>query len=243
MKLLFKLFLLVGIAAYLVFAFITFPDLGSNAVCNDVRITIADSTQAGFITAAEAKQILHKAQLYPKGKLMDSVNNHSIEQALLKNTFIREVECYKSANGCFNILITQRLPLVRVLTETDDYYLDANGKIMPAGIYKANIVVATGSIEKSDRQSLLSIGAFLADEPFWNKQIEQINVQPDKNIELIPRVGEQIIFLGKATDLKRKFRNLKIFYERVMPEVGWNKYASLNLAYGNQVICKKHKAH
>ncbi len=243
MKLLLKLLILVGIAAYLVFAFIKFPATGSNVVCNAVRISIADSTQAGFITTDEVERILQRSGLYPKGKLIDSINNHLIEQALLKNTFIREAKCYKSANGCFNVLITRRLPLVRVLTEKDDYYVDADGNIMKAGQYKANIVVATGNIEKSDLPSLIGIGAFLANDPFWNNQVEQINVLPDKNIELVPRVGEQIIILGKATNLKKKFRNLKIFYERVMPEVGWNKYTALNLTYDNQVICKKHKAH
>ncbi len=242
MKLLLKLLVILGLAVYLGFAFAKFSGQGSSQKCDAVKVSIADSTHAGFITAEEVERLLHKAKLYPVGKLMDSIDNHAIEQALLKNAFIRDVECYKSAGGTFNVLVTQRLPLLRVLAENgDNYYIDANGKPMAPQHYKADLVVATGAIERKDLKSLVALGNFLYEDPFWSKQVEQIHILPNKEIEIIPRVGEQSIFIGEATNLKKKFRNLRVFYERVMPEVGWNKYSTLNIAYENQIVCTKNK--
>ena len=59
-------------------------------------------------------------------------------------------------------------------------------------------------------------------------------------MDLYPRVGKQIIRMGRIEDIETKFENLKLFYDKVMPVVGWNKYYELNIAFTNQVIGKKH---
>ncbi len=240
MKLLFRLLVLAGIITYLGFAFGKFTRQGDTLKCNAVRIIIADSLQPGFITSAEVDRILRSSHLYPVGKLMDSVSSHGIEQVLMRNAFIRDAECYKTANGCFNILISQRLPLVRVMTaEGEDFYIDTNGKPMHAKGYRASVPVATGTVGQAQLADLVALGNFLKENVFWEKQVQQINVLPEGDIEIIPRVGEQVIFLGKAENLRQKFDNLKLLYEHVMPEVGWNKYTAFNIAYENQVICTK----
>ena len=64
-------------------------------------------------------------------------------------------------------------------------------------------------------------------------------INPDKKADLYPRVGKQVIRFGRIEKVEKKFDNLKLFYDRVMPVVGWNKYRELNIAYTNQVIGKK----
>jgi cell division protein FtsQ len=64
-------------------------------------------------------------------------------------------------------------------------------------------------------------------------------VYVDKDLELIPRVGNHTIILGNVSDLQEKFNKLMIFYKEAMPKVGWNKYKTLNLKYKNQIVCKK----
>ena len=45
-------------------------------------------------------------------------------------------------------------------------------------------------------RDLYKFGVFLQ-RILWNAQIEQIHVLPGKNIELVPRVGDHLIYLGK----------------------------------------------
>jgi len=51
-------------------------------------------------------------------------------------------------------------------------------------------------------RSLYKFGVFLQNDKFWNAQIEQINVTPTREIELVPRVGDHVVFLGKIDNFE-----------------------------------------
>ena len=70
---------------------------------------------------------------------------------------------------------------------------------------------------------------------FWNAQIEQIHVLPGKNIELVPRVGDHLIYLGKIAGFEKKLKRVKAFYERGLNQVGWNKYSRISVEFDNQI--------
>lgn len=88
----------------------------------------------------------------------------------------------------------------------------------------------------------------------WRNQIEQINVLQDRGIELVPRVGNHIIYLGNLPEsnvteerennivefVNKKMTRLEDFYKYGLSQAGWNKYSYINLEFDNQIICKKH---
>jgi cell division protein FtsQ len=80
---------------------------------------------------------------------------------------------------------------------------------------------------------------FVIDDDFWNAQITQVYVNGPNDIELIPRVGSQVILIGNLDDFEKKLEKLKLFYEKALPAEGWNKYKKINLKYSNQIICTK----
>lgn len=241
MKTALKLLLLVALIAYLGFAFVHFTQKENKTVCAGVNYSIADSTHAGFITGAEADRILRVSGLYPVGRQMERINSIEIENALRKNSFIDSVSVYKSPDGRLNILIQQRLPLMRVVTAAgEDYYLDNRGHFMNPQGYVADLPVATGEITPDfARTQLVRMGNFLHDDAFWNDQIEQINVMKKGRMQLVPRVGNHIIEFGTADSISTKFRNLYTFYEKVLPEVGWNKYSEISVEHVSQIVGRK----
>lgn len=243
MKTAIKLLLLAGLVIYLAFAFISFTRQGDRTTCRQVNFTIADSAHAGFITREEADRLLRESGLYPVGQRMDRIDMLAIERALRKNSFIDSVSCYKSPNGTVNVLIQQRLPLLRVMADNgDQYYLDTKGNQMNPQGYVADLAVATGQITRPfARKQLLAMGRFLREDPFWDNQIEQINVLPGGRLQLVPRVGNQLIDFGTADSIPQKFRNLYAFYEKVLPQVGWNKYSEISVEYVSQIIARKAK--
>ena len=96
----------------------------------------------------------------------------------------------------------------------ENYYMDEAGELIPHSNYTANVIVATGSVTQDyARRYLVPFGVMLRDDPFWNHQIQQINVLTDGGIELSPRVGDHLIFLGHPDDLDRKLSRLKRFYD------------------------------
>ena len=240
-----QVLLVVGALGYLAFALFDLSGRGTQDVCNTVEIRIMDSSRAGFITREEVERVLGDAKVGLVGQRLDDINSEAVQHTLLKNPFISEATCYKTPDGRFNILVSQRLPLMRVMAANgDDYYIDASGRAMKPMGYSADLPVATGRITKTfARDTLLRLGLFLRDNDFWNDQIEQADVRADGSVDLVPRVGNGLVHLGTLDDLDVKFRNLRALYDKVLPTVGWNKYALINVEHTNQIICKKNKKH
>jgi cell division protein FtsQ len=234
----------IAIGVYLVLAITAFnrPD-ELNDVCSEVKINIKDGIVKGFLNADEVKLQLQRAHLYPLGELMTQVKIRSIEELLEQNPFVENAECYKTQTGRVFITLTQRLPVIHIKADNgDDYYVDEHGNIMPNTQYVSDLVIATGNIQKKYAQStLMRIGNFLLQHPLWRSQIEQINVLYDGSIEMVPRVGDHIVYLGQPTNLQQKLTRLEKFYRYGLSQAGWNKYSYINLEFSNQIICKKRK--
>jgi cell division protein FtsQ len=69
--------------------------------------------------------------------------------------------------------------------------------------------------------------------------VEQINVTDEGDLELVPRVGDHILFLGKPVRIEEKLNRIRTFYTKGLSRVGWNKYSRISVEFENQVICKR----
>lgn len=247
---------LIGI--YLLLAFIRFnkPD-ETTKVCTKVTIDIQDETTNGFINTQEIKHRLEINKLYPLEKPIRYVDARKIEEMLKASPFVKTAECFKTQDGHVCILLTQRMPVVRIkAVQGDDYYVDDNDCIMPNSHYTSDLIIATGHISKWFAMNYISpVSKAIMGDDLWRNQIEQINVLPDRSIELVPRVGEQIINLGQLPESKyknerrklvndfinKKLTRLENFYKYGLSQAGWNKYSYINLEFDNQIICKRKK--
>lgn len=231
------------IMTYMVYAmlFLSHPD--EEEICEDVEMIVNQDVNTLFFNKKDVEDLLKKAQVYPKGMLMKDVNTKKIEEVVRENEFVSEVECYKSAKGKLYVKVKQRVPVVFVAPDgRDGFFVDAAGKIIPNNGNVVNLVVASGDIDdKYASTNLAEFGQFLQNDAFWNNQIEQIYVLKNKKgkrvVELVPRVGDHIVYLGSIDEFQKKLRKLKIFYDKAIDTVGWNKYARVNLEYENQIIC------
>ena len=232
----------IALAVYLVLAITAFncPDESSN-VCREVNIHIEDGSVKGFLDQEEIKTLLQRARCYPVGDQMSNVDVRVIEEQLQKNPFVKNAQCYKTQTGHVNITVDQRLPVIRVKADNgDDYYVDEHGNSMPNTHFASNLVVATGAIHQKYAQKVLKdIGCYLLNTPLWCNQVEQLNVLADGSIEMVPRVGDHIVYLGSPSNLERKLTRLEKFYKYGLSKVGWNKYSYINVEFDNQIICKK----
>ena len=230
------------IAVYLILAITAFNKPAERAtVCSEVKIDIDDEMPDGFLNANEIKKILERQQLYPLAKPMTAVNARDIEETLRKNPFVQQAECYKAQNGHVCISLRQRMPIMHVMTDKgDNYYVDIQGSILPESRYPSDLLVVTGNITKTYAQKTLTpvVNEIVRDK-FWQSQIVQIQVLDDGSLEVVPRVGDHVVYLGAPTDIARKLERLRKFYLYGLNQAGWNKYAYISVEFDNQIICKK----
>lgn len=231
----------IALIAYLILAVTVFNRPDENKVCTKVDLNISDETEDGFLSASEIKDILIKKDLYPLSKPMEYVDSRRIEEVLKKSPFVKTAQCYKTPGGHVCIELTQRMPVIRIKSANgDDYYIDDQGGIMPNVKYVSDIVLATGYISRPYAKAHLSrIGKYLLYDTFWQQCIEQIHIEKDGSMDMIPRIGDHVVYLGRPTFFQKKMERLKKFYQYGLSQVGWNKYSYISLEFDNQIICKK----
>lgn len=218
--------------------------------CVNVKILIPGADN--FIEREEIDVILKESQGQLIGRNLNEININQIENAIQANPYIAFAKVYADMDGVIRIEISQRQPVLRIINAGgQDYYIDRNGLKMPMSTnFTANVLVATGNILEGFggrvdtlmtplAADLYQTALYLKKDTLWDAQIEQIFVNNENDIELVPRVGNQRIILGNADSLDTKMRNLLAFYKQAMPLVGWDTYKTINVKYTNQIVCEK----
>ncbi len=240
-KKIFILLFLFVLTGYMIIAVTILNAKPIQQTCNGLELVIKDSVDYGFISKQEILKILTTKKLSPMGKSMDIINTREIEDELRSHPLIDNVECFRTLNQRIGIEITQRIPILRIMASNgDNYYLDEKGNTMPLSNSSANVTIVTGAVNRPfATKELYEFGKYLQKSNFWQAQIQQIHVTPNMELELIPRVGEHIIFLGKPGNYNSKFERLETFYKKALNQIGWNKYSRISLEFENQIICTK----
>lgn len=236
-----KIIVSVVILGYLIFSIFAFTYRSHEQVCRGVFVEISDSASLRFISEREIIRLLDRENLNPVGSTMKNIRLDGLESLLRKQPRIKRAECFKTPNGKVGIVIMQREPVLRVMTGGQGFYIDSDGEIMPvSNEYTAYVPIATGSISVNlAKNGLYDFAMFLRKHKFWNAQVEQIYVDGNEEIELVPRVGDHVILLGSLENYEYKLEKLYSVYKNGFSRTGWNKYRTINLKFDNQVVCVK----
>ena len=228
----------VVIAGYLVMAVTAFnkPDAAATH-CTEVKTDIEQNIVDGFLTADEISKMLRQEKVYPLSLPMQDINARQIEETLQKSPFVERAECYKTQSGHVCIQVRQRVPVVKVMADNgENYYIDSHANVMPENRYVNDLIVATGHISRKYAQSHLSrVANFIMQDKFWQNQVVQINVLPDLTVELVPRVGDHIIYIGSPNGVDKKLERMRKFYLYGLNKAGWNKYSYINVEFDNYI--------
>lgn len=205
-----------------------------------------------FIERSEVDAILNENGGLLVGRRLDGINIQDLENKLKANPFIEYAKVYLDMDGVLHADVRQRVPILRIFNLSgQDYYVDQNGLKVPlSDHFTPKVLVANGEIVESFdgkvdtlknqmSKDLFHMAQFIDKDPLWADQIVQLYVDDHKDIELVPRVGNQKIIFGDVDGMEDKFRNLKLFYKKAIPKVGWDAYSIINLKFDGQIVCVK----
>ncbi len=103
-----------------------------------------------------------------------------------------------------------------------------------------NVANMSDSLKQiSNLDELFELATFIRNNEFWRAQIQQIIVEPNGELTLVPTVGDHHILLGHTDKMEQKFKKLLLFYHKGLNKTGWDQYSHINLKYKDQVICTK----
>ena len=233
-----------ALAGYLVSSAVGMTDRHEDTrLCQGVDLHITDSLHFDLIDEDMVIGVLQEHSIDPVGLPLEDIDPEKIEATLMLHPLVGKVQCYKTGGDLLRINLSSKVPLVRVINNRgNDFYVDSKGEILSQHSLAVQLPVATGYIDRQfAANELLQVVRALDRSEFWKAQVEQINVTKDRQIELVPRVGDHLLILGTADNVESKLERLMNFYEKGLDNVGWNKYRSISVAYEGQVVCKKRK--
>ena len=233
-------------------------------LCEKLTVNVNQENDLYFLDMYDIVRLIKDRGDSIVGQPKSTVNVSEIEKALNSHADISNAEVYMSIDGEVKVEVKQRKPVVRVMNlDGDSYYIDDEGTFMPLSTkYTAKVLIANGlisepfikrytySIADIGKDSLLNATSMLDEiyamanyinaDKFWSSQIQQIYINKDKDMEIVPMAGDQKIIFGDTTYMDEKFKKLLTFYQQGLNTTGWwDKYSIINLKFKNQIVCTK----
>lgn len=215
--------------------------------CQEIVVNINPNTPK-FLDEDEIADMIEKSGGPIIGSRLKAININMLETKLNSSSSLANVQIIKkveskglSFRGKLVVSLDERTPIVRIKDSGEDYYMDLEGNKIPVSPkYVERIMIASGTVPDLETQTgLLKMADFVNKDDFWKAQIEQVFVQKNGELLLLPQVGDYLIEFGKPEDWVTKFRNLKAVYQQGFKTMGWNKYSLISVKYRNQVVCTK----
>ena len=219
--------------------------------CKAIEINIHGVSNNFFV---DKKDILNAISAMektdPVGKTIGSFNLKKMELELEKDVWIKSAELFFDNNETLQVTVQEREPIARVFTTSGiTFYIDDELAILPLSEkFSARLPVFTNFpsdkkvLTKADSillRDVKTISLAIQKDSFSMAMIDQIDITTQRLFEMIPKIGNQLIVFGDATDVDVKLGKLKIFYKEIMVKAGWNNYSVINVQYKNQVVAKR----
>lgn len=181
------------------------------------------------------------------GLPVDLVDMRSMEDYLKTNPYVRDANVYLGASGKLVLSLHQRLPLMRIVDNNDKHwYIDTDTVLMPVSShFTARVPLvngnfpATKNVKQWPVDDLFRIASVLQDNDFMGSLIDQIYVESDEMIWLIPRFGPSKILVGNTEELEDKADRIQRLYKQALPYKGWDTYTYIDTRIAGQIVAKK----
>lgn len=227
----FLLLLLVGF----LYGFATFQN--NREKITEIEVVFQEN-QPLFLTETMVNKLLIQSESDLLKKAKSKINLYDIEQNIKKNKMMESAEVFYTPAGTLQVNVTQRVPIARIQTNSNSYYLDRKGEVMPlSSNYSARVPLVTGVNSKAEEKECFVLIKKFVKDSFYKKQIIGIHRKANGDYLLNTRIGNHKVLFGKLENIDLKMKKLKVFYKKEWDSETLNKYRLINLKYDKQVVC------
>ena len=218
----------------------------------DISVEIENRTVNFFIDEEDVMSLVMMGERDSiLGDKFGRVDLKEIEDRIESHSFVKDAQVFRDLRGHLVVRAHQSRPVARLIADNGrQAYISEEGKLLPVSSkYTSRVVVLTGGYLSKVTQlktvaqdeyamKLFELIDYINNHRFWQMQIGEVNVARNGDVTMYPQVGRQKLEFGKAEELDKKFKKLKIFFKEIMPTKGWNAYSRVNVAFGDQIICE-----
>lgn len=219
----------------------------NHATCKAVRIEISGAGRLMVDSTEIASILTNQHTRHLVGTPSGSVSIRRLEKRIGDNPWVKKADLFFDSKQVLWVKVVEREPVARLFTnEGASFYVDSGGTRLPLKDYcPFQLPVFTScpldrkkwtATDTTLAREIAVLGGYLQAHPFWMNMVQQVDVDGLRQFDLVPSIGNNVLKIGDTSDLDRKFDRLRVFYERIIPRVGWNKYAVVDARYTGEVI-------
>lgn len=220
--------------------------------CAGYDIEISGPSDEFFIDQKDVEALLtNNGKFSIKGREIQQFDLRKMEASLKNNVWISEAELFFDNDQVLQVRVKERQPIARIFTVGgNSFYIDSAAVRLPLSEkLSARLPVFTGfpsegmKMNRADSLLMRQISAmsgYILRDSFSMALVAQVDIRENREMEIIPTIGKQVIEWGEATDYEKKFRRLKLFYTKVLSQTGLDYYERVKVQYNNQVVGVKH---
>lgn len=222
-----------------------------DVLCKKIIISIENQQGNFFINEADINSLLTDNSNEMLLNLpYENFNLKRLEERVNAHKFIQTAEVYRDLDGNMMVDAVQARPIARIFVpDKPDHYISTEGEILPVSErFTARVMVVSGQffepylqnsmLADEEGQELFEFIKFIEQDKFWSAQFAQLEVDKRGIINIYPQVTKQLIEFGTVYNYSDKLSKLKIFYDKILPDRGWNRYNRVNLQFKEQIICE-----
>jgi len=208
-----------------------------NKTINTVDINFLSSSEY-FIDTVAVNKLLIQNKKHVKNMVIDELDLNRIETRLESHPMVENAEVYLNLNNSLSVDVSQPVPIGRVIGKAQ-FYIDINGNEMPLSKNYSARVPLVFNLRKDHIKEAYNLLKFINEDRFLNQRVIEVKAHPGKQFSIKMRNQNYEIFVGDTENLNQKFFNFKAFFVKAEQDTLSNKYKTVKLQYGNQVVCEK----
>ena len=235
-----KMLVVVGLVALLVVAVGTSRGKDREDRCKELVCKIADEDERSYVSEQELFTLLKQHNAYPVGEYLHRINLQHMENIIRQHPMVRTAECYTAEDGTARIRVTQRVPLLKVVTADEAYYIDTDRCKMPlVASIRDTVPVAMGKVGFEMASTVLAdFAEWVQEDDYWRARIEAIDVRLSKQVCIKQNGKQEDLMIGDLMGYAGKLEKAEVFYRRTA-SMEKPRYRTLDLRYQGQVVARR----
>lgn len=213
--------------------------------CKSLEYIIEDRAERLYLTEGELTKVLETEGVYPVGKALNRGSLHKIESAIRRHPMVRTAECYITPWQVMKVRLTQRVPLLRVQTPGDTYFVDTDRRVMPVReAVKDSVLVAKGAVGVQMASGpLVELAEWLEDNEYWKACVHHVYVHNPRMVYLYlkdesGKQKEERVLLGSMRGFEGKLAKCRTFFENGQEALKDKNYSEYDLRFKGQVVAR-----
>lgn len=176
-----------------------------------------------------------------KGVSIHKVNTKKVEDYLASIANFESVKCMINSDNHLLVEAKPLEPVMRVFDGDKSYYINREGKRIDARAeFFTDVPVVFGRFNSTfTPRDVLPLVKYIDSDPKLSNLTAMIEAKDSRNLILVPRIKGHVVNFGDTSDLKKKTKNLFLFYRKVMPHKGWETYDTVSVKFAGQVVATR----